>query len=65
MALSGPAGPVGTPSIWMKAKLVGSMQFRLQFVNPAPHSRLLMCSEAHQWVVSQLMLVMKGASPGG
>ena len=30
LASCGLGGPVGTPSLWMKAKLVGSMQFGLQ-----------------------------------
>src|SRR5579883_144813 len=60
VALSGPGGPVGMPSIWMKAKLVGSMQLLLQKAKPLVHSRLLMCSEAHQWVASQLICEMNG-----
>src|SRR5579885_1956012 len=45
---SGPAGPVGTPSRWMNAKLVVSRQLKLQVAKPAVHSTLLMCREAHQ-----------------
>ena len=65
VALAGPAGPVGTPFIWMKAKFVGSVQLGLQKVKPKVHSALLICSEAHQWVVSQLICVMNGEKPGG
>ena len=53
------------PSFWMKAKFVGSSQFGLQLSNPNVHSRSLMWSDAHQWVLSQLMLSKNGASPGG
>src|SRR5205823_13776002 len=61
----GPAGPVGTPSFWMKAKLVGSSQAVLQWPKCNVHSRSLMWSEAHQCELSQLMLSKNGASPGG
>jgi len=33
LATCGPAGPVGLPSRWMKAKFVGSSQFVLQWWN--------------------------------
>ena len=62
---SGPAGPVGTPFIWMKAKLVVSRQLGLHVTKPAVHSTLLMCNEAHQCVLSQLICVINGAKPGG
>src|SRR5579862_1249404 len=63
-AVSGPGGPVGIPSFWMKAKLVVSVQ--LGFSWPLDiTSRLLMCSEAHQRVRLQLTLLMNGVSPGG
>ena len=65
LASCGLGGPVGTPSLWMKAKLVGSMQFGLQWWKRAVHSRSLMCSDAHQWALSQLMLSGNGANPGG
>jgi hypothetical protein len=61
----GLGGPVGTPSFWMKAKFVGSSQFVLQLSKPNVHSRSLMCSDAHQCELSQLMLSKNGALPGG
>src|SRR5215475_2327340 len=61
---AGPAGPVGMPSFWMNAKLVGSMQLGLQNENSEVHSRLLMCNEAHQCFVSQLTALMNGGIPG-
>src|SRR5579859_6426056 len=65
---SGLGGPVGTPLVWTKAKLTGSVQFWLHPVgaNPLPeHSRLSMLSAEHQCASSQLMLSVKGAKPGG
>src|SRR5437764_9989653 len=62
----GLGGPVGTPLVWMKAKLTGSTQLLLQGPEPLPvHSRLSMVSAEHQWVLSQLMLSANGANPGG
>src|SRR5215472_8175404 len=60
----GPGGPAGTPLVWMKAKLVGSGQLKLQ-VWLIWHSRLSMVSAEHQWVLSQPMLSTNGAMPGG
>ena len=65
LASCGLGGPVGTPSLWMNAKLVGSMQLLLQFTNPSWHSRSLMCSEAHQCVLSHEIESANGANPGG
>ena len=64
-ASCGDGGPVGTPFRWMKAKLTGSSQFVLQLANAAVHSRLSMVRAAHQCVLSQLWLSVKGGSPGG
>ena len=64
-ASCGLGGPVGTPFRWMNAKLVGSSQLGLQEVKPRVHSRSLMCSEAHQCVLSHEMLSTNGAKPGG
>src|SRR5580700_4612021 len=64
----GLGGPVGTPLVWTKAKLTGSVQLLLHPVvaNPLPrHSRLSMLSAEHQCVLSQLMLSLNGAKPGG
>ena len=61
----GDGGPVGTPSLWMKAKLTGSTQLLLQLAKAAMHSRLSMFMAAHQRVPSQLMLSTNGAWPGG
>jgi len=41
--------------------LVGSVQFGLQWWNCPLHSRSLMCSDAHQCELSQLMLSKNGA----
>jgi hypothetical protein len=49
----------------MNAKFVGSSQPALQLSKLNVHSRSLMWSEAHQCVLSQLMLSKNGASPGG
>lgn len=65
VATCGPAGPVGTPFFWIHAKFVGSTQALLHLWKPTVHSRSLMCSEAHQCALSQLMLSKNGASPGG
>ena len=64
VASCGPAGPVGTPLSWMKAKLVGSMQLALQCTKPAVHSRSLICSEAHQCWLSHEIESPNGANPG-
>ncbi len=56
--------PGGTPFVWMKAKLTGSMQLLLH-VPPASHSTLSMVSAEHQWVLSQLIESSNGANPGG
>src|SRR5215471_11461114 len=64
----GPGGPVGTPLVWMKPKLIGSTQLLLQLSLGLPlfwHSRLSMVSAEHQWVLSQLIEVANGAKPGG
>jgi hypothetical protein len=60
----GLGGPVGTPFVWMKAKLTGSMQLLLH-VPPASHSTLSMVSAEHQCVLSQLIESANGANPGG
>src|SRR5579863_6505331 len=60
VCVAGPGGPVGTPSFWMKAKLTGSVQFGLHVVKLGRHSRLSMLSAAHQCVLSQLILLLKG-----
>src|ERR1700719_2995087 len=60
----GLGGPVGTPLVWMKPKLTGSVQSGLH-VPSAAHSRLSMVSAEHQCVLSQLMLSTNGAKPGG
>ena len=64
VASCGLGGPVGMPSRWMNAKLVGSSQFVLQFTKPSWHSRSLMCSDAHQWVLSHETESANGAKPG-
>src|SRR5215472_4255408 len=64
-ASCGLGGPVGTPLVWMNAKFVGSSQCRLQLAKLTVHSASLMCSDAHQWVPSQLMLSLNGPCPGG
>ena len=57
---------MGIPSVWMNAKFTGSTQLLLQLPEPLPwHSRLSMLSAEHQWVLSQLMELAKGANPGG
>ena len=57
---------MGTPLVWMKAKLTGSTQLWLQLPLPLPwHSRLSMFSAEHQWVSSQLVASTNGAKPGG
>src|SRR5215831_18443482 len=57
--------PVGTPLVWMKAKFVGSMQLLLQLPKFTVHSASLICSDAHQCLLLQLMLSTNGAIPGG
>src|SRR5271166_3145809 len=65
-ASCGLGGPVGTPFVWMKAKLTGSMQLLLHEPDPSPvHSKLSMLSAEHQCLLSQLMLSENGAKPGG
>src|SRR5437016_11715902 len=54
VAVLGPGGPVGTPSVWISAKLTGSVHWGLQWAKPDVHSRLSMVRAAHQWVESQL-----------
>ena len=56
---------MGTPFVWMNAKFVGSSQLVLQLANPSVHSRSLMCSDAHQWVLSHEIESANGAKPGG
>jgi hypothetical protein len=51
----GDGGPVGTPLVWMWAKLTGSTHRLLHGPEPLPaHSRLSMLSAEHQCVLSQL-----------
>src|SRR6516164_3391888 len=64
-AFCGLGGPFGTPLVWMKAKFVGSAQLLLQLAKFTVHSRSLMCSDAHQNLLLQLMLSTNGAAPGG
>jgi len=54
----GAGGPVGTPFLWMKAKLTGSMQ-------PLLFVKLSMFRAAHHWVWLQLTWLTKGSQPGG
>ena len=64
----GLGGPGGTPLVWTNAKFTGSVQFWLHPPGANPpweHSRLSMLSAEHQCVLSQLMLSVKGAKPGG
>src|SRR5580704_11684785 len=61
----GLGGPVGTPFVWMNAKLVVSLQLLLQLTKLNVHSASLMCSDAHHCVLLQLTFSMNGASPGG
>ena len=63
-ARCGLGGPVGTPLVWMNAKLAGSVQFGLQFPVTG-HSRLKVRSAAHQCRLSQLCESIIGAKPGG
>src|ERR1700694_4748147 len=65
LASCGLGGPVGTPSVWMKAKLVGSMHALLQLAELSVHPWTLLWRDAHQWVLSQLRLSTNGANPGG
>src|SRR6516164_2474502 len=64
LASCGLGGPVGTPLVWTKAKLTGSMQLLLQLPE-AVHSSESIVSAAHQWLLSQLMPFANGANPGG
>src|SRR5689334_11545737 len=64
LASCGLGGPVGTPLVWMKAKLIGSTQLLLQ-TPVVVHSSESMVSAAHQWELSQLMPSANGANPGG
>src|SRR5579859_4373843 len=61
----GLGGPVGTPFVWMNAKLVVSSQLLLQLAILNVHSSSLMCSDAHHCVALQLTFSINGASPGG
>src|SRR6516162_8468448 len=63
-AFCGLGGPVGTPLVWIKAKLIGSTQLLLQ-VPETVHSSESIVSAAHQWLLLQLMLSTNGANPGG
>src|SRR6266576_1277996 len=49
----GLGGPVGTPFVWMNAKLIGSTQLLLHTPNPAWHSSESIVSAAHQCELSQ------------
>src|SRR5215472_1845086 len=60
----GLGGPVGTPLVWMKAKLTGSTQLLLQ-VPETVHSSESIVSAAHQCVLLQLRASANGANPGG
>src|SRR5215469_2067902 len=60
----GLGGPVGTPVVWMNAKLTGSTQLLLQ-VPETVHSSESMVSAAHQCELSQLRPSANGANPGG
>src|SRR5215467_1361426 len=64
LARCGLGGPVGTPLVWRKAKLIGSMQLLLQ-VPEKVHSSESIVSAAHQWLLSQLRPSTDGANPGG
>src|SRR5215469_4627948 len=64
LAFCGLGGPVGTPLVWMNAKLTGSTQLLLQ-VPERVHSSESIVSAAHQWALSQLMPFADGANPGG
>src|SRR5262249_25618576 len=64
-ASCGLGGPAGTPLVAMKAKFVGSMQLPLELAKIVVHSRSLICSDAHPWGLSQLILSTRGALPGG
>jgi hypothetical protein len=61
----GPAGPVGTPLVWMKAELIGSSQSGWQVAYWSVHSRLSMVMAAHQPTSLQLSLSTHGGLPGG
>src|SRR6266480_232773 len=61
----GLGGPVGTPFVWMNAKLTGSTQLLLQTLKSAWHSSESMVSAAHQCELSQLRASENGANPGG
>src|SRR6516165_8546828 len=63
-ARCGLGGPVGTPLVWTKAKLIGSTHLLLQ-VPETVHSSESIVSAAHQWLLSQLMPSANGANPGG
>src|SRR5215467_2278255 len=64
LARCGLGGPVGTPFVWMNAKLIGSMQLLLQAPETV-HSSEAMVSAAHQCELSQLRPSANGANPGG
>src|ERR1700747_1649803 len=61
----GLGGPVGTPFVWMNAKLTGSTQLLLQTLKSAWHSSESIVSAAHQCELSQLHASANGAKPGG
>ncbi len=61
----GLGGPVGTPLVWIHAKLTGSSQLLLHCANWNVHSRLSIVSAAHQWLSSQLVESTNGGMPGG
>src|SRR5215469_6802835 len=65
LASCGLGGPVGTPLVWKKAKLTGSMQLLLQVAKPKVHARLSMVRAAHHWVRLQLTESTNGVNPGG
>ena len=64
LASCGLGGPVGTPLVWTKAKLIGSVHLLLQ-VPETVHSSESIVRAAHQWLLSQLRASANGANPGG
>src|SRR5690242_3679101 len=65
LAFCGLGGPVGTPLVWMNARLTGSTQLLLHTAKLAWHSSESMVSAAHQCELSQLRPDTNGANPGG
>ena len=63
LASCGLGGPVGTPLVWMKAKLIGSTQLLLQ-TPVVVHSSESMVSAAHQWAVVAAEAVGERREPG-